>query len=123
MIERAYNDRARVTERFNKNILARANRELGARFDLSAFAHRAVYDEVEGRIEMQLVSRRPQLVPVNGSRIGFTRGETITTEYSYKYTPDGFRELAHAAGYRHVRTWTDRRRLFSVHLLRFGAVV
>ena len=40
----AYNDAAGVTARFNLNVLARINRELGGNFDLSAFTHRAIYN-------------------------------------------------------------------------------
>ena len=37
----AYNDAAGVTAKFNLNVLARINRELGADFDLGAFEHHA----------------------------------------------------------------------------------
>jgi dimethylhistidine N-methyltransferase len=117
IIEAAYNDRTGVTARFNKNLLARANRELSASFDLDAFEHQAIYDEEHCRIEMRLVSRRRQLVPVNGSRIWFAEGEPIVTEHSYKYSLEGFRELAVTAGWEPLEVWTDPEQLFSVHLL------
>jgi dimethylhistidine N-methyltransferase len=116
----AYNDRKGVTARFNLGILARANRELGADFDLSAFRHRAPYNEAHGRIEMHLVSQRPQTVHLDSREFEFEEGEYITTEYSYKYTVPGFAGLASRAGFELVRNWEDRNRLFSVLFLRVG---
>jgi L-histidine Nalpha-methyltransferase len=120
VLEAAYNDPGQVTARFNKNILARANRELDARFDLDAFDHSAIYDARRGRIEMRLISRKNQAVAINGSTIHFERGEPILTEVSYKYSVGGFRRLAASAGFRPVRVWADLRRRFSLHLLAFG---
>jgi len=74
---------AGVTAAFNLNVLARANRELDARFDLSQFQHRAFYNETAGRVEMHLMSRRRQVVPVSGKKFFFAEGESIITEYSY----------------------------------------
>jgi dimethylhistidine N-methyltransferase len=117
-LELAYNDRKGVTARFNLNILARANRELGADFDLSSFRHRAPYNENQGRIEMHLVSTRPQMVHLNSEEFSFDQGEYINTEYSYKYTLLGFAGLALRAGFELVKSWGDRNHLFSVLLLR-----
>ena len=114
----AYNDPQGVTARFNLNLLARANRELHAKFDLAQFRHYAFYNEAAGRIEMHLVSRRLQHVPVDGTAFLFARGEPIVTEHSYKYTLGQFRELAARAGWEVVRHWTDERRWFSVQYLK-----
>lgn len=116
----AYDDEAGVTAAFNRNILARLNRDAAADFDLSAFEHRAVWNAELGRIEMHLVSRRDQVAHLAGAAIRFAEGETIHTENSYKYTPQAFRLLAASAGWRHARLWTDPERLFSVHLLDAG---
>ncbi|HJS87358.1 MAG TPA: L-histidine N(alpha)-methyltransferase [Acetobacteraceae bacterium] len=113
----AYDDAAGVTAAFNLNILRRLNREAGADFDLGGFAHRAVWNDAEGRIEMHLVSLRPQTAHLAGHTIRFGPGETIHTENSYKHTPDGFRAIARAAGWRAERMWTDAAGLFSLHLL------
>ena len=118
ILEAAYNDRKGVTARFNLNILARANRELGADFDLSAFHHRAPYNETHGRIEMHLVSKCPQTVRVDSQDFSFEEGEHITTEYSYKYTLKDFERLALKAGFELVRHWEDPGQLFSVLFLR-----
>lgn len=114
----AYDDSAGVTAAFNRNLLVRLNREADATFDLDQFAHRALWNDAQGRIEMHLVSLRDQTVRVAGRPIRFARGETIHTENSYKYTETGFAYLAESAGW-HVSTyWTDPERLFSIHLLR-----
>ena len=118
ILEPAYNDRKGVTAKFNLGILARANRELGADFDLSAFRHHAPYNETHGRIEMHLVSKRAQIVNLDSQEFRFEEGEYITTEHSYKYTLPGFAGLALRAGFELVRNWEDRNHLFSVLFLR-----
>ncbi len=117
VLERAYDDARGVTAAFNLNLLARINRELGGDFDLDDFRHRALYNSEAGRIEMHLESLRAQTVRVGDHRIAFAAGETICTEHSHKYTLDGFRDLAEAAGFRVARVWTDEDELFSVQLL------
>jgi dimethylhistidine N-methyltransferase len=113
----AYNDTAGVTARFNLNLLARINRELGADFDPSAFEHHAIYHGDLRRIEMHLASRKAQKVRVCGRCFEFRAGETIHTENSYKYTVDGFAALARGAGWTNRAAWTDAREYFSVHAL------
>jgi dimethylhistidine N-methyltransferase len=118
VLNAAYDDAAGVTAKFNLNILARMNRELGGSFDVSAFRHRAFYDADGHRIEMHLESLRTQTVTVAGRTFDFAKGETIHTENSYKYTVDSFRALAESAGWRPVATWTDENALFSIHALK-----
>jgi dimethylhistidine N-methyltransferase len=101
----AYDDAAGVTAAFNRNLLTRINRELEGDFDLSGFAHRAVWNRMEGRVEMHLESLRPQIATVAGTLFSFVRGETIHTENSYKHTPEGFEALAERAGWRMTRAW------------------
>lgn len=113
-IERAYNDAAGVTAEFNLNLLVRANRELGANFDLSRWQHRAIYNEAEGRIEMHLVSATRQQVRIADHAFDFEPGEWIVTEYSYKHSREGFVALARQAGLQFVRMWTDRQAFFGL---------
>jgi dimethylhistidine N-methyltransferase len=113
----AYNDAAGVTALFNKNLLARANRELAANFNLDDFAHYAPYNPRAQRIEMYLMSLKRQAVSLNGQLISFAPGEAIHTEDSHKYSVEGFRELAAEAGFRPRAVWTDSDRLFSIHWL------
>ena len=117
ILNRAYNDAAGVTADFNLNLLESLNRLLGARFDRDDFRHLAFYDTEQRRIEMHLVSREEQVVPYEGGVIEFAPGETIHTENSYKYTQEGFAELAEGAGLVVCRSWLDSEALFSVHYL------
>ena len=41
-------------------------------------------------------------------------GEAILTEYSHKYTLEGFARMAHDAGFEVEKVWTDPEKLFSV---------
>ena len=115
VIRAAYNDSAGVTARFNLNMLRHLNREFGADFDLNSFAHRATYDADSGRIVMELVSAQEQSVQVEDTRIQFAAGEAITTEYSHKYTLDGFAAMAAEAGFSVEKVWTDPQQWFAVH--------
>jgi dimethylhistidine N-methyltransferase len=113
----AYDDAAGVTAAFNLNLLRRLNREAGADFVITRFAHKAVWNDAESRIEMHLVSRAAQTVRVAGTRIQFAAGETIHTENSYKHALPAFRAMAAEAGWHAERVWTDEKGLFSVHAL------
>jgi dimethylhistidine N-methyltransferase len=117
ILHAAYNDSAGVTEAFNKNLLVRANRELGADFDPDSFAHYAFYNPRWRRIEMHLMSLLRQRVAVCGHGIDFEEGETIHTENSHKYTVEGFWALAAQAGFAPRRSWCDKDGLFSLHWL------
>ena len=114
VLERAYDDADGVTAAFNLNLLARMNRELDADFDVAHWRHRAVWNAVERRIEMHLVSVTEQVVHLGAEEIHFARGESICTEHSHKYTLPGFAALARRAGLTVRRVWTDRARRFSV---------
>jgi dimethylhistidine N-methyltransferase len=101
----AYNDAAGVTAAFNLNLLHRLNRELGADFETSSFRHYAFYNPVAGRIEMHLVSLAEQYVRVAGQRFHFALGETLHTEYSYKFGCDEFSALAQSVGWQLANEW------------------
>jgi dimethylhistidine N-methyltransferase len=116
ILYRAYNDAEGVTAKFNLNLLARINRELGANFNIAAFEHHAFYNGDRNRIEMHLASTKRQKVRVGEVTIEFRAGETIHTENSYKYSIDSFQALAHGSGWSPLKAWTDG--LFSVHALR-----
>jgi dimethylhistidine N-methyltransferase len=117
LLEAAYDDRSGVTAAFNLNILRVVNRELGARFSLEAFKHRALYDERRGRVEMHLVSLSKQRVAIGAELIGFEAGEPIVTEHCYKYDLDELRALARKSGFEVRESWSDSRELFAVVLL------
>ncbi len=114
----AYDDPLGVTAAFNKNVLARMNTELLADFDLSAFAHRAVWNPIERRVEMHLESLRAQTVHVPRADCvaEFARGERIWTESSYKYDPDQIVRMGHEAGFRLHQQWIEPDARFAVVL-------
>jgi L-histidine N-alpha-methyltransferase len=118
-LERAYDDGRGVTARFNLNLLARINRELGGRFELSAFRHRAVYDEEAGRVTMALVSERAQQVRIDalGLDVDFAAGESIHTEDSYKYSLAEIDAVGAGGGFRVEARWFDHAGRFSLNLL------
>src|SRR5262245_23780716 len=119
VLEAAYDDAAGVTAAFNLNLLARINQELSGNFDLSAFQHRAIYNDDLGRIEMYLVSTRAQSVTIGriGLTVRFAAGENIHTENSYKYTQPEINAVATAAGLQDQCFWQDAAGRFSLHLL------
>ena len=117
LLNAAYNDAQGITAEFNLNVLRHINRELGADFDLAGFRHRATYNALLGRVEMQLQSLGRQRVTVAQHPFEFTVGEAINTEISCKYSVAEFQQLAHRAGYEPIAHWSDEQGLFSVHYL------
>ena len=113
-LESAYNDGEGITAQFNENILERLNDEFDADFDLSEFAHRAFYNVQHGRIEMHLKSTTEQSARIDGQNFEFDAGESICTEYSYKFSIDGFARLAADAGFQLEEVWSDQKEMFSV---------
>lgn len=118
----AYDDPLGVTAAFDKNLLARMNRELDARFDLGRFEHEARWDAEHRRVEMHLRSTKRQIVPIPGAGISasFTRGETIWTESSHKFEPGELPTLCLSAGFELREAWIDAEWPFA-HAL-YGAV-
>ena len=114
VLKAAYDDSHGISRAFAMNVLERMNRELGSDFDETRFDYRAPFNEVAGRIEMQLVSLEDQKVNIDGRAIALRQGESILTEYSHKYTTSEFAAIAEEAGLRVEQVWTDDRRLFSV---------
>ena len=118
VIWNAYNDSQGITDKFNLNLLMRINRELDANLDVGQFEHLAIYNEPLGRVEIYLVSCCEQVVEVNDRRFTFEAGERIFTEYSHKYTVQGFADLAAEAGFELHKHWTDAHEFFAVlHLV------
>lgn len=116
----AYDDAAGVTAAFNKNILARLNRELDADFDLDAFRHVAVWNKRCSRMEMHLESTAAQSVFLAAVDLDvrFSACERIHTENSYKYTPEMVEAILPDSGFRLEQSWYDRQKWFGVHLAR-----
>src|SRR5690606_23115625 len=102
---------------FNLNLLVRANRELGADFDVTASRHSAFCNAERERVEMHLVSLRDQPVHVAGHLFRFRARDTIHTYTSHKYMVEAFQEIARSAGFMPLHAWLDPQRLFSIHCL------
>ncbi len=119
VLEAAYDDAQGITAQFNRNILARINRELGGEFDRNQFHHRARYDEEAGRVDMRLESATAQTVRITALELAvpLAAGETIHTENSYKYSPAEIQETAAATRLRVADQWLDRNRQFTLNLL------
>lgn len=114
----AYDDATGVTAAFNLNLLARLNRELAADFDLRKFKHKAVYNEIEGRVEMHLESLLTQTVNLRklDLTVQFEIGETIHTENSYKFNLEDLRHLAEVSGFDLRQSWFDAKNRFGSSL-------
>jgi len=116
-LEAAYDDGAGVSASFALNLLTRLNRDLAGDFDPTAFRYRASWQPEAGRVAMELVSLRPQSVRLAGECWRFRADEPLVSEYSYKYSPSGFAELAAKAGWRVQRDWSDPAGDLSLQLL------
>jgi len=116
----AYNDAQGVTAAFNKNILARLNRELDADFNVDAFQHLAIWNKPCSRMEMHLesVCAQQAFLPMLDMDVTFAAGERIHTENSYKYTMEMVETILRESGFKLETTWQDRQKWFGVHLAR-----
>lgn len=120
ILDKAYNDKMGITAKFNLNILARINRELDGEFKLSSFEHKSFYNIHEHRIEMHLESKLDQEVRVGAIKktFHFKKGETIHTENSYKYSQNNLNELVKNAGLEMIQSFTDRKKQYTLILLK-----
>ncbi len=115
----AYDDVAGVTAAFDKNVLARINRELDADFDLARFAHEARWNREARRVEMHLVARTDMTVHIRRAQltVELATGESIKTEDSYKFEPGEIRDVAQRCGFRCAEQWIDSEWAFAQSLL------
>lgn len=119
ILNAAYNDKAKMTEKFNLNLLVRINRELGGEFDIRNFSHHAFYNHDQGRMEMHLVSKANHQVRIKviDKSFQFTKGESIHTENSYKYSLEQIQNLAKSSGFELKMNFLDKREWFDLALL------
>ncbi len=113
----AYNDNQGITASFNKNLLNRVNKDLAADFVTDNFFHQAIFNENESRVEMHLVSLKPQQVTIEDRQFSFRRMESIHTENSYKYSIESFTGMARQAGFARKAYWTDAQQWFAIFYL------
>ena len=114
VLHRAYNDSLGITAAFNCNVLLHINRLIGTNFCLEDWEHDAFFNEQASRIEMHLRAKRDLKVCWHDHLAEFSKGETIHTENSYKYTQTGFQDLLKKAGFQKVVSWTDQNQHFMV---------
>lgn len=114
ILNAAYDDAIGLTASFNLNLLLHLNNLLGADFDPRDWRHRSFFNEEQSRIEMYLEARRDVEVKWPHGKRGFSQGQRIHTENSYKYTPERFVGLLEKAGFGDARTWTDERGWFLI---------
>jgi dimethylhistidine N-methyltransferase len=109
-LQLAYEDPLGVTAAFNRNLLVRINRELEGNFDLGAFVHRARWNAAASRVEMHLLSTRPQRIHIAGAAFEFSMraGESIWTESSYKFRAEDIAAIVQQCGFRVGAQWVDR---------------
>src|SRR5262245_22289772 len=112
----AYDDPLGVTAAFNRNLLLRLNRDLGASIDLDEFLHRAVWNAEQSRVEMHLVARSDQTIEIPRAHVEehLQAGETIWTESSYKYVPEQIGDLLESCGFNPTAQWIDRDDAFAL---------
>lgn len=112
----AYDDAHGITAEFNLNLLDRINRELAGTIPLDAFRHRAIWNADAARIEMHLEAVRDASFQVDGRPFTINAGETIHTENSHKYGPNGARMLLRAGGWTPIAEWSDPKDWFALIL-------
>jgi len=112
----AYDDSLGVTAAFNRNLLARINRELGGDFNLARFEHVALYNARDRRVEMHLRSVEDQTVTIEENKYNFHCDETIWTESCHKYGKDDAPEMARRSGFECVARWADAEWAFAENL-------
>ena len=119
VLEKAYNDSQGITAQFNLNVLSRINSELGANFDINKFAHHAVYNKNQNRIEMYLRSLEKQIVNIPKADLVFEieKDELIHTENSFKFTISQIKEMSALSNFQIRDIWCDEKRYFSLVLL------
>lgn len=115
VLERAYDDSKGVTADFNLNLINRIKKEINDQVEVSNFYHQSIYNELEGRIEMYLVSKEDYKFYIDDQLISFKKGEKIHTENSYKYSIEEFKALAEKIGYKLVKYWTDSKNYFTIY--------
>ncbi len=119
ILESAYDDSQGVTAKFNLNVLSRINDELDADFELNNFAHHAIYNDKEQRIEMYLQSLVNQSVIVSKSNLSLNlmKNELIHTEHSHKYRLSQIEDILTKSGFDIKHMWLDDKRHFSLTLV------
>lgn len=116
VLEAAYGDAQGVTEKFIRNMMVRINTELGGDYDPDGFVYKARWAPERSRVEMRLISTRPQTLRVAGQAFPFSAGEELEISNSRKFTPEAAIDLAARARFAPVTVWTDPKDWYAAHL-------
>ncbi len=116
----AYNDRAKVTDAFIKNVLAVVNAAFDADFDLECFDYVPFWDGREERVDMRLRTDEPQTTRLRALdlEVEFAAGEEIRVEISTKFRPERLAAELADVGLGVDQLWTDDRADFGLLLAR-----
>lgn len=116
-LEAAYDDPEGVTEAFMRNVLTRANRDLGANFDQDRLRYLAHYDELEGVVRMGFVVKSDHQVSFGEEAFALRKGEYLHVEDSQKYSLREIDAAVTGAGLRLEAHFRDPQDRFSLNLL------
>jgi L-histidine N-alpha-methyltransferase len=111
-LEAAYYDPGRVTERFARNALDHANRELGAGFDQRMLSYEARWDPEHEWMDIGFRARAAHTVP--GLDLRLEEGEQLRIEVSSKFRLEGIEPELARAGLRLDAWWSDSAGDFAV---------
>ena len=116
----AYNDSSGITAAFNKNILHRINKELGANFNSDNFKHWETYNPETGTAKSYLVSTKEQKVTLENLEleIEFKPWETIHTEISQKYDDTTIKRLAEKSGLIVEKEFSDAKNYYKNYIFK-----
>jgi len=116
VLEAAYDDAKGVTGEFNLNLARRINRELGGTIPVDQLTHEARWNDDFARVEMHLVAQADISFEVAGQSFTLSKGESIHTENSHKFTRRSGNTLLLAGGWTPVARWLDSQERFSLIL-------
>jgi len=118
VIERAYNDSRGVTERFVRNALTNANRELGADFAQERYAFDAHWDAESEWMDIGFDALEAHSVRIAELEVEFAlaEGQRLRVEVSSKFRRDGIEAELVDAGLRPTGWWTDEASRFALLL-------
>lgn len=108
-IEAAYNDRAGLSEAFQRNALAHLDRELGSSFGRASLVYEAFWDTRHAWVDIGFRSTAPQVVgvPALGTEVAFAEDEWFRIEVSAKFRRGQVEAELDEAGLSLARWWTD----------------
>ena len=118
VLEKAYNDKTKFTEKFNLNVINRVNKELNIKLKIKDFKYIASYNKVKKCMENYIISKKEQKFKIYNKEICIKKNEKIQTEISNKFTIRKFKKLAIESGWKSTKFWVDKKKYYAIFLLR-----